>query len=390
MSIWSELINENKKLLIGIFAGVVTIIVVAFIVEPKKQNLKISDKKSEVLTTDTFNDDFFDTVPVPEEPKEEPKKVEIEEKVEEEKPKPNFRKVLSQKELEVKEAYKDEIQRDDLTRETLSQLYLAELHQDIATESWVGEQRFEYDFKDTPITTLKKQINRKKVEPGTFGTEEEFCELGEDCSFAGKPTNLEHTILPGSIIPITLTQTLVSDMPAPVCVGQVSRDITGYHGDKILIPMYSRAICKVLPVADPNQERLQVVFTDIFTPTGVRIQGAFAGADMVGSEGAVGEVNTRFLERIGFPLLTATVPIVMAYTLPDGSTADDDRRNSAIEGVSATLQPVIHAELDRNINTKYRITIKGGTMMNLVTANVLNFKPTKEGFFMPSWQDNVR
>jgi type IV secretory pathway VirB10-like protein len=142
----------------------------------------------------------------------------------------------------------------------------------------------------------------------------------------------------------------------------------------------------VLPVTDASQERLQVVFTDIYTPNGVKIIGEFAGADVTGAEGLVGKVETRLIERVGFPLATAALPITMAYTLPASSTTDEDRMNSAIQSISQSLQPILNSELDRYINTMPRITIEAGTLLTIKPENDIVFKPHLGGKYIPTWQ----
>ena len=382
---FSDILKENKGLLIS---GLVMLALVSsislYLVTTKNNQVQIKTSEEPNIEVDNFNDDFFKTVP------EEKEEVEVIEKpktiIKKEQPKPNFRSVIAREKLKAKDAFDEEIQEEMISKEMKAKIYLAKIHQASATQVWADDKRFEHLYKDQNIYQLKEQRSKKDRVNGAFGEVDQFCDIGDDCLEGSKPTHLNYTILKGTRIPIVLTQTIVSDIPTSVCEAQVTQDVPGFHGDNILIPKYSKAVCKVLPVTDPTQKRLQMVFTDIFTPNGVRIKGALAGSDMVGAEGGQGIVDTRLMERVGFPLFTAAIPITVAYTLPASTTEDEDRRNSAVEGVTQAIQPILNAELDRNLNTMPRITIPAGSLMQIKPLENLVFKKVRGGKIMPTWQ----
>lgn len=385
MSIFKDVISEQKSLLI---AGACVLTVVSsislWLVSTRNNHIQLKTEDVANVDVESFEDDFFQTVPV--EKKEEVVTKKVETKKPKAQPRPNFRATRAREKLKTRDVFNEEIQSDVLVKEMKAKIYLAKIHQSTATQIWSDDKRFEHAFKDQPLNQLKKARKYKDRVNGAFGEVDQFCDIGEDCLKGSKPTHLDYTILKGTRIPIVLTQTIVSDIPTSVCEAQVSQDVSGFHGDNILIPKYSKAVCKVVEVKDPAQKRLQLVFTDIFTPNGVRIKGALAGADMVGSEGAQGLVDSRLMERVGFPLFTAAIPITVAYTLPASTTEDEDRRNSAVEGVTQALQPILNAELDRNLNTMPRITVPAGSLMQIKPLENIVFEKVRDGKIMPTWQ----
>ena len=384
-----ELFQDNKKWIFSCFGGVLAISIIAFLLAPDDE---YSFKGNEAVNVQkvSFSDELFSTVP--EEVKKEETLDNIEEDLEEEElevdsPKLDPRHLISQEQKKLKAR---DILGDTNTEKHIEELrariYLSKLYRQPASQVWIHEKRFEEQFKNTPIEKLKRERKKVQSKAGTFGNTEEFCDKGEDCLTATKPTNAEEIIIAGTSIPVVLSQTIVSDIPSPICSAQVTQDITGFQGNYVLIPKNSIANCKVVAVTSPEQERLQLIFTDIFTPNGTRIKGEFAGTDMTGAEGIGGEVDTRLMERVGFPIATAAIPVTVAYTLPKSQTESEDRMNAAVQGISQAVQPIIQKEFDRNLKTMPRITVRAGEIMNIKPLENLVFKRDENGQFMPTWQ----
>lgn len=378
-----ELFEDNKKWIVACFGGVLIVISLAVLLAPDDEySFKVNEKVN--VQKVSFSDEFFSTVP---EEKAEMQTKQEEADSEYSPPKIDARHFITQEQnkLKARDILKETDTQTHL-EELRARIYLSKLYRQPASQVWIHEKRFEEQFKNTPIEKLKRERKQAHAKAGTFGTIEAFCDKGEDCLTATKPTNTENTIIAGTSIPVVLSQTLISDIPSPICSAQVTQDITGAQGNYILIPKNSIANCKVMPVTSPEQERLQLVFTDIFTPNGTRIKGEFAGTDMTGAEGIGGEVDTRLLERVGFPVGTAAVPVAVAYTLPKSQTESEDRMNAAVQGISQAVQPIIQKEFDRNLKTMPRITIKAGEIMHIKPLENLVFKRDDNGQFMPTWQ----
>ncbi len=367
----------------GVFLFV--IICVSIFTKKPEQKLVFEQDETATINTKDFDSSFFETVPKPKE------EVEVVEKpVETKKPevKRDYRQIIAQrKRIKADEAFEDSLLEEKLTNNMMADIYLAKIHQKSATQIWADSERFEEEFKNQPIMQLKRKRAEKDKVFGAFGDVDEFCDVGKgDCDDATKPTNLEWTILGGTKIRAILLDEVNSDVPDTVCQALVTQDVTGFHGNNILIPKGSVATCLPKPVTDPKQTRLHIAFTNIVTPNGVRIEGLMGGGDKVGSGGVQGIVNTKLAERLGFPMLTAMLPVTMAYTLPAAGTEDEERRNSAIESITNALQPIINSELDRGLRTVPNIKLKAGQPLHIRPFNNLVFHKPRGGKIMPTWQ----
>ena len=177
----------------------------------------------------------------------------------------------------------------------------------------------------------------------------------------------------GSIIPITLTTRINSDLPSDI-TGIVREDVYNtVNGKFLLIPKGS----KVYGTYDSNisygQNRLLMVWQRIQMPNGFTINlENMQGVDMLGQSGVKGNVNNHTLKLLRSVVLSslfnfASNGIKVNY---NAGKSGSDSKNQVILGnvaddTSGKIQNIGDKIVERDLDLQPTIIIKEGARMNI-------------------------
>lgn len=182
----------------------------------------------------------------------------------------------------------------------------------------------------------------------------------------------------GSYIPIAITTQMNSDNPS-YFMAIVSENVYSKDGrHKILIPMGSKLIGNYMALKNNNDTRMFMVVDKIILPNNRII--AFDNAniiDLKGEIGAKGQLNTKFLQRLGKTLLAVSFSVadfILDYRKAKALARNSDRVtratwedlvNDPVDSVRDTMDVI-----DKSWNSvKNRIKIPIGTRLNVLTGN---------------------
>lgn len=189
---------------------------------------------------------------------------------------------------------------------------------------------------------------RKKKGENWVMEDKDFVGVGKDV--ASFPVDLTRTITVDQMFSALLINDLRSDLGGQV-VAQISSPVYAAHGGLILIPAGSKAIGIYQPLVSVGDERLQLVWKRIITPSGISINvSAGESTDVMGRVGLTGEVDTRKSEKYRDALLVSLIPLSKAA----------GKISAGMMQEAAGIPP--------------RITIKGGTRITINPTTDIWFK----------------
>jgi type IV secretion system protein VirB10 len=111
------------------------------------------------------------------------------------------------------------------------------------------------------------------------------------------------------------------------------------------------------PLEKEGQERLMITWVRIDTPSGINIHVANAEmADAMGRAGVTGEIDHKYFDKYGVPLLTTAIQAVAAYSVPVNSSG----QAAMVESFGSSLATMGQQALDENIDIAPTVTIKAG------------------------------
>lgn len=121
-------------------------------------------------------------------------------------------------------------------------------------------------------------------------------ETDDDAVRATILRNRSSLVPQGVIIAAVLETPLNSDRPG-MARALVSKDVSGFDGNRVLIPRGSRLIGEFKADNSPGMRRILVNWVRLIRPDGVTIRIGSPSSDQLGGAGIPGKVNTHFFER---------------------------------------------------------------------------------------------
>ena len=222
------------------------------------------------------------------------------------------------------------------------------------------------------ISDVTLEYEKDKIE--VFKKDKNF---GKDVKedFASNRVDLNRVIVADTMISAILITGINSHLAGKV-VAQIEDDIFGYHGFDKLIPKGSKAIGAYIPLEGVSQERLSIQWFRIITPEGININLSEAySADMAGRSGAIGEYDSRWMERYGQAIFLSTVTnslsfglaTVLGNTTTTSNTSTDTTtsetttlKNDILRDYKSDIQSVSAKILDEQLSIKPTIDIPAG------------------------------
>jgi len=148
---------------------------------------------------------------------------------------------------------------------------------------------------------------------------------GKEKNRTSARVNLDRTMAKLTNIPALLINAINSSLGGPV-KAMIEKNIYAIHGRNILIPKGSVAYGNYKPLKKIGDERLSILWHEARTPEGVLINLKASSADMMGRNGAIGDLDNHWFERFGLALTFSTLSNVVSYVAvgEDKSTTDNE------------------------------------------------------------------
>jgi type IV secretion system protein VirB10 len=116
------------------------------------------------------------------------------------------------------------------------------------------------------------------------------------------PVDRTRILTTDRVINAVLERGVDSSIPGPV-VAVVESHVYGSDGRTILIPAGSRVVGAFRLLQTANQERIEMQWTRVLRPDGAHLLVDDPAGDAMGRIGVPGDVDSRFWDRVGLPLL---------------------------------------------------------------------------------------
>jgi type IV secretion system protein VirB10 len=170
-----------------------------------------------------------------------------------------------------------------------------------------------------------------------------------------------------------LEDALNSQLPGRV-IAVVSRNVFSMEGEEILIPAYSKVVCRYEGAKKQGQTRLQLDCKRIIRPDGVSIHLTDAlAADQMGRTGVFGDVDNRFWEKYGAAFLVTGLSAVLQM----GASMASDKMREGAGQLSQNLGSITSEVLEKNLDMMPVITVPSGSTIQIIPERDIYLREVK-------------
>lgn len=189
--------------------------------------------------------------------------------------------------------------------------------------------------------------------------------------------NSDYSLFKGSIIQAVLETGINSDLPG-VVVARVTKNVfSSLDGKYMLIPAGSRLFATYNSSISIAQKRVQIAWNTLIRPDGFEYDlGNFSGVDLQGYTGVNGFVNEHFFEYV------KAMGIISAFSIANGeldNSLNQLQTNSYTDQLVQENRNVVNKLsgklIERALDIQPTITVKPGTVINIITNKTLDFPP---------------
>jgi len=205
------------------------------------------------------------------------------------------------------------------------------------------------------------------------------------------PTDLSRVVTKEKFISAILNNRIESTFAGKILL-TIDHNVYGSHGNRILIPIGTKASGSYAPVEEIGVERLSMSIERMVTPDGqlILFKNPATIGDQQGAAGVKGDIDNKYLQKFGLPLafsVANNATNILFQKLVEGATDPDDEE-SALSQVfneqwskdqSTTNREIISDIIKSNINIMPTITIEPGQKLLLFLDHDIWFKPNKNG-----------
>lgn len=183
------------------------------------------------------------------------------------------------------------------------------------------------------------------------------------------PAISKYEVKAGTLIPITLATSIVSDLPGQI-TAIVREDVYDtLTGTERLIPMGSKLYGTYNSEISWGQERVQTVFNRLLLPNGKSINlGSMVAGDAIGRSGMTGKVDMRLGKVVGSVVMAGIIGTMEGVFSNNGNKDKD--KNAALRGGGQEAGRVTVETVDkytsRILDVQPRIEIHSGKRGTLV------------------------
>jgi type IV secretory pathway VirB10-like protein len=224
---------------------------------------------------------------------------------------------------------------------------------------------------------------------------DDYSDIGYIPTTATYPVNRERMITADRFIPVVLENTINSQLPDGRATAVIETHVYSSEGRNIIIPAGSRVIGKYKSLQKRGQTRLDIVWSRILRPDGVGIDVQSPSVDQMGRAGLPGDIDNRYFDRYGVPLLMSTMAILANYAASPsqvtsstfntpgtgilGTTTSEtlSRENVAVRSFGAELLDTANQIVRENVQIDPVVTVPAGTRFYITpTKDIVLKSPT--------------
>ena len=225
-----------------------------------------------------------------------------------------------------------------------------------------------------PLTS--SQIDKLKGMSGDSDPNSAFQDRASNTSVvtvqASEIQHRSYVVTQGTLIAGSLQTAINSDLPGMV-KANVSQDVYGNDGSRMLIPKGSTLVGQYSSGVSMGQQRVFVVWTRLIRPDGVDVMLGSPGTDALGVAGlGADKLDTHFWSRFG----QATLLSILSAGIANAGIDEGSSYNSASEyrqAVSESFNESSRAALYATINIKPTVHVFQGAKINVFVNRDLSF-----------------
>ena len=190
--------------------------------------------------------------------------------------------------------------------------------------------------------------------------------------------NRDKLLLQGTYLRCVLETKIVSEVKGfTSCI--ITEPVYSASGKYLLLPKGSKVMGQY-GSSNPTGPRMEVIWNRIITPEGVDVTLESPGVDNLGAAGHVGKFKSHWGSRLASALLISMISDAFKYAAteygPQGQTVTTNTStttNPYQSDTANTLKQQAINQLERNNARPNTVTINQGTMINIYTAQDIDF-----------------
>ncbi|WP_018152868.1 TrbI/VirB10 family protein [Leeia oryzae] len=201
--------------------------------------------------------------------------------------------------------------------------------------------------------------------------------------------NADTLLVKGSYIRCVLESKIISDLQGfTACV--TTEPVYSVNGKTQLIPRGSKILGQYGGGSDKSYDRLAVIWDRVITPTGLDIHLTSPGIDNLGGAGHPGDYDAHWGARLGAAIMVSMIGDVFNYqAIVHGPKIQKSYVDTSTGKVTVTEEPfdsktvetlskIPEKVLAQTINRAPTITIHQGELLNIYTAQDIDFTSVLE------------
>ena len=190
--------------------------------------------------------------------------------------------------------------------------------------------------------------------------------------------NRDKLLLQGTYLRCVLETKIVSEVKGfTSCI--ITEPVYSASGKYLLLPKGSKVMGQY-GSSNPTGPRMEVIWNRIITPEGIDVTLESPGVDNLGAAGHVGKFKSHWGSRLASALLISMISDAFKYAAteygPQGqtvTTSSSTTTNPYESETANTLKQQAISQLERNNARPNTITINQGTLINIYTAQDIDF-----------------
>ena len=190
---------------------------------------------------------------------------------------------------------------------------------------------------------------------------------------AQKRADSTYLLSKGTNIPCTLdTQIITTHAGFTRCL--VTKDVYSANGRVLLLERGSKLVGEQTSALVQGQARVFVLWNEVETPNGVKVNIASTGAGQLGAAGHSARINYHFFQRFGGAMLISMVSDI-ADNLTSRSKGND---NITFENANTTAEEMATEALKNSINIPPTGYVNQGSLINVMVSRDVDFSKVYE------------
>lgn len=218
-------------------------------------------------------------------------------------------------------------------------------------------------------------------------SENDYSSIGFSPSVSTLKVDRSRMVTADRYIPAVLENTINSQLAGGRIVSIIEQNVYGADGRFILLPGGSRAIGTYGSLSRQGDTRLAAQWVRIVRPDGVGIAIDDPAADVMGRMGLIGDVDNRYWDRFGVPLLVSIIESLATWGTSDETIISTNNTTGTV-ATSTSLSPeqqgfqqfnqniadILKDLVQQGLRLEPIITVPGGTRFIIMPTRDLVFR----------------